>query len=417
MRQRETYVYVHLAEGPVPAGLLTMVEDGRNSRASFAYGLRYLDRTDRVAVDPVALPLPAPGERRSFETDEGFAVFNGIRDAAPDGWGRYLLGKAAGGQPLDEFDYLVASGEQRVGALAFGPTLEGPQRKTAWDGPQGVGDAFDLAELMQAALQVQEVEQLTPHLRRLLSAASSLGGARPKATTTRDGRSWIAKFPAKDDRYPMERLEFATMSLAAKCGLRVPPVALETVLGTDIYLIERFDRTSSKGKERRTPFASGLTMLGAHESELTRHSYGDLADGLRRLGSDPRTDLLELFRRMLFNILVSNDDDHLRNHGFLFDARGWRLSPLYDVVPKPQVGHERYLTLAVGPQGRRATVENAVAGAAAFGLSVEQAETEARALAGAVAQGWEAGFTKAGIVRAEVDRFATCFEQAHAAIG
>ncbi|MDI1366245.1 MAG: HipA domain-containing protein, partial [bacterium] len=216
---------------------------------------------------------------------------------------------------------------------------------------------------MAAAVeQVQSVDELDDNLRRLLTAGSSLGGARPKAATEIDGQPWIAKFTANDDNYRICRIELATMRLARRCGLNVPNLDFREILGRDIYMIERFDRALTPDGVRRHPFASGLTMLGAHESDVGRHSYADLAAALRQYGSDPRGDLVELYRRMVFNILVTNDDDHLRNHGFLWEPRGWRLSPLYDVVPKPQVGHERTLVLGVGPQGRAATLNNAIAG-------------------------------------------------------
>ena len=134
MRIRTTYVYIHLDEGPVPAGRLDMTEDGRNSYATFRYGARYLRRPNRVPVDPAALPLPDPdAPAQTFRTAKDFDLFNGIRDAAPDGWGRYLMQKAAGSENLTEFDYLVATGDHRVGALAFGPDpTAGPKRVAPW---------------------------------------------------------------------------------------------------------------------------------------------------------------------------------------------------------------------------------------------------------------------------------------------
>src|SRR5262245_17663404 len=238
MRTRTTYVYMHLDEGPVPSGRLDMIEDGRNSYATFQYGARYLRRTDRVAVDPAALALPGPEDTpQIFRTAEGFDLFNGIRDAAPDGWGRYLMQKAAGAENLAEFDYLVASGPQRVGALAFGPDpTSGPKRIAPWGREAAVGEQFDLAALAEAAEPVQEVEPLDADLARILDAGSSLGGARPKAAANRHGVAWIAKFSGKDDPYPVCRTELAAMRLARECGLTVPETDFATVLGRDVYL-------------------------------------------------------------------------------------------------------------------------------------------------------------------------------------
>jgi len=202
------------------------------------------------------------------------------------------------------------------------------------------------------------------------------------------------------------------MRLAGECGLDVPPLDFRCVLDRDIYLIERFDRIPHGNWLERRPFASGLTMLGAHESEVSSFSYADLAGAIRQFGTEVRQDLHELFRRMLLNILVTNDDDHLRNHGFLFDGEGWRLSPLYDVVPKPQLGLERRLVLGVGPEGRNATIENALAGAAVFDLGHEDATAIAEDMSRIVATRWEHLFTEAGISAADRKRFATCFRLA-----
>ncbi|MDG2520445.1 HipA domain-containing protein [Caulobacter segnis] len=404
---------MHLPAGPVPCGRLTMTSEPRASFATFAYGRRYLERADRVAVDPVQLPLPEPGgEDIVFRTEEGFSNFNGIRDAAPDGWGRYLMYKALDDREPSEAEILLASGDYRVGALAFGPTPESPGRLTPWGEGAAPGEHFTLEELAAAVEEVQSVDELDDNLRRLLTAGSSLGGARPKAATDVLGQPWIAKFPANDDIYPICRIELATMRLAKHCGLDVPNLDFREVLGRDIYMIERFDRISTADGARRQPFASGLTILGAHESDVGRHSYADLADAIRRHGADPRKDLVELYRRMVFNILVTNDDDHLRNHGFLWTAQGWRLSPLYDVVPKPQVGLERTLVLGVGPRGRAATLENAIAGAGAFGFTIEDARRDALALVDSVREGWMKQFRGAGLGDAEIRRFATCFRLA-----
>lgn len=412
MPSTSTVVFMHTLTGAVPAGRLTMTSEPRASFATFAYGRRYLERGDRAPVDPVQLPLPDPGANVLFRTEEGFANFNGIRDAAPDGWGRYLMYKALDAREPTEAEILLASGDYRVGALAFGPTTERPQRLTPWGEGDAPGEHFTLEELAAAIELVQSVDELDDNLRRLLTAGSSLGGARPKAVTDVLGQPWIAKFPANDDIYPICRIELATMRLAKRCGLDVPNLDFREVLGRDIYLIERFDRVVTADGVRRRAFASGLTLLGAHESDVGRHSYADLAEALRRYGADPRVDLVELFRRMVFNILVTNGDDHLRNHGFLWDHKGWRLSPLYDVVPKPQVGLERTLVLGVGPRGRQASLENAIAGAATFGLTPEEATHEALRLVDIVRDEWVRHFQGAGLGEAEIRRFATCFRQA-----
>lgn len=197
-----TYVFVCRNEGFVPAGLLDLTQDGRASFATFAYGDRYLERPDRIPVDPVALALPEPGSRVRFRTEEGFSVFNGVRVAAPDGWGQYLMYKAMGDRLPNDVDLLLASGDHRVGALAFGPTAQRPQPITPWGDGDAPGESFTLAELAQAAERAQQVDELDDNLRRLLTAGSSLGGARPKAATEIAGMPWGAKFPARTDTFP-----------------------------------------------------------------------------------------------------------------------------------------------------------------------------------------------------------------------
>ena len=411
MAEVATYVFLWREGGWVPAGLLQIDPRERDGSARFAYGRRYLERADRMAIDPVSLPLPEPGTDAEFVTAPGLQLFGAIADATPDGWGQYLMYKALHDRLPNAADLVLASGDRRVGALAFGPTADRPQRIMPWGEEPPAGEYVSLGELAQAAERAQSVEELDEGLRRLLNAASSLGGARPKAATDIAGAPWIAKFPRRQDTFPECRVELATMRLAAACGLDVPELGFESIFERDIYLIRRFDRPADDPKHR-LPFVSGLTMLAAHESETPKFAYADLAAALRRFGTRVRRDLHELFERMAFNVLVTNDDDHLRNHGFLHANGGWNLSPLYDVVPKPQVGLERRLALGVGDQGRAATLANVLSGARHFDLTDGEARERLLRLARQVAAGWEGQFRAAGIGAADRARFATCFRQA-----
>jgi serine/threonine-protein kinase HipA len=415
MRERRTIVYIYLDGGPVPAGRLDIVEDGRNSFAEFRYGARYVQRPDAVALDPIELPLPTGANAdQVYRTREGFEVFNGIQDAAPDGWGRFLVSKAAGAIPLTEFDYLVASGDNRVGALAFGPdATSGPKRIWPWAQQELMdGDTVDLAQLQKAVDDIAAGIEMDANARRLLDRGSPLGGARPKATTTHEGRPWIAKFETASDPYPVSRAEWAAMRIATECALDVPNIALKEIGKRAVFLIERFDRQEVDGIETRRHFASGLTMLAAPEIATHHYSYRDLAEAVRRHGSAPARDLHELFRRMTFNALVGNDDDHLRNHGFLYDGKGWRLSPLYDVAPKPQSGSDRSLVLNVGDYGKEASLRNARSGAKNFGLSDNEAVSVLEELRALVAARWEPVCKECGISGPELARMATCFQVA-----
>lgn len=188
----EAYVYVYLEDGPVPAGVLETIGSGREATARFRYGRRYLQRKDRLAIDPIQVPLPDADPDRLYTAPVDFLLFNGIRDAAPDGWGRHLMDRAAGARPLSEFDYLVATGDARVGALAFGPDLSGPRRIVQWTEQNLEGEDLDLKAMLEAVRDVDTADDLPRKHARFLARGSSLGGARPKATTEYGGKQWIA---------------------------------------------------------------------------------------------------------------------------------------------------------------------------------------------------------------------------------
>lgn len=214
----------------------------------------------------------------------------------------------------------------------------------------------------------------------------------------------------------MPLIEHATLELARDAGLDVPRTHIESLAdGRQVMLIERFDRVALPGGLGRRHMVSALTLLALHEQDSPDSSYAAIADALSQHGVGGRIarDRSELYARMVFNILVSNDDDHLRNHAFLFDppSAGWRLSPLYDVVPKPQAAHERVLHLSVGPQGRVARLDNALAGAGRFGLLPPNAAKIIDRVVRA-ARSWRITFERLGVSARECDRVATAFRRA-----
>ena len=406
--KKETTVYIHLAEGPVPAGILTTYPDGRNTISEFVYGNRYIERPDAVAVDPFMCPLPAPGRSETFQTPADFPVFNGLRDAAPDKWGRYLLDKKFPRLVLDEFDYLVASGHDRVGALAFGASpTSGPGM---WNGNvfTPATERYPDLEQIQRAIEMAEEDPTDPEFRQFLEYGPSLGGARPKGTVSWQGKLHLAKFALSSDQFNICRAEFATMKLAENCGIEIPPVGITEVAGKQVYLAERFDRVDGV----RVPFHSALTMTGSHESDYQRHSYEDIVQAITRYSSRPAADRQELYRRMVFNVFCTNSDDHMRNHGFLFHgvAGQWRLSPAYDVVPFPQTAETYRLALHIGDYGREASVPNLISAAGIFGLR----PTEAEAVIEKVREGsrrWRDFFDAHGVSDEDLVRLASCFRE------
>jgi serine/threonine-protein kinase HipA len=389
VQARKLVIFAHLDEGFAPAGKLTLTEENATVSASeFAYDLKYLEHPEAFEVDPVSLPLAGKvGVRaRKVLPAGGLKLFGGIRDAAPDAWGRRVIDAKLRAPPdcLPESAYLLEAGSNRVGALDVRTGLHAATRLEC-------GTIDELHTLLEAADCIDAGRPVAAGQEAIFDAGAALGGARPKASV-RDGDKnlWLAKFPSAGEELKVQEIEEATLRLAAQCGLRVPETRLLDVGGQPVMLIRRFDRYWEKAGggriEKRRHFVSGLTMLGCDEIEARNKSYGELAQAIDRYchPSSARDDKRELFARMVYNIFVSNDDDHLRNHGFLWDPalKGWRLSPLYDVVPHPAVGTERFQVLGVGRDGRLATLDNAMSEHALFSLS----ETEAAML---IARVWD----------------------------
>lgn len=410
----ERIVFIHLPgeTEAVPAGRLTLVEQGTVLSASrFAYGLRYLERPGALPVDPIALPLDQGRGGAQMVPPAGLTLFGALRDAAPDAWGRRVIENRLRAPPngLPESVYLDHAGPYRSGAL---DVREMPTSK-----PAGgmLPSLLELEHLRDAAARVEAGEPVPAHLELFFAGGPSLGGARPKAVLSADGREWIAKFPARNDPFDVPAAERATLELAREAGLSVPPTRIETLAdGRQVLLIQRFDREPLARGMGRRHMVSALTLLAKHEQDAPDSSYAELAAALSRhgVGGAIAPDREELFARMVFNILVSNDDDHLRNHAFLYEAagRGWRLSPLYDVVPRPQVAQERMLHLAVGPQGRLATLDNALAGGGRFGLLPPDAARIIDRVARAVL-GWREIFARLRVPGRLCDQLATAFRR------
>lgn len=377
MSRKTLAVFIYLQGQRVPAGLLDITESGTEVLASsFRYGLKYLERPLAIAVDPVSLPIANREEARGKEMMpvEGLTLFGGIRDAAPDAWGRRVI-EARLKAPLNslpESVYLLEAGNQRVGALDVSPSLEAP--------PHVVKNSMHRLEyLMEAAERIEQGLPIPAQLEDIFLAGSQLGGMRPKAGVEDDaGVLWLAKFRSHGERLDVPWIEAATLKLACDAGLDVPVVRTETLGGKTVMLIRRFDRDLIGGVQHRRHMVSALTMLGCQEAESSTRSYADIADAIRSHNGMEgiKDDALELFGRMVFNIFVSNDDDHLRNHAFLWDpaTRAWRLSPLYDVMPRPTLATERFLHIGVGRQGRLATLDNALSEYSRFGITKGDAQ-------------------------------------------
>lgn len=429
-KEQKLMVFAHIGQEWRPCGQLQMTEEGTNVLASdFAYGTKYCRRPDALEVDPVSLRLANLNEvlgKRLLPTNR-LPLFGGIRDAAPDAWGRRVIESKlrVPTNSLPESQYLLHAGSDRVGALDIRPSIH--------DGPShGPNVSHSLAHLLEAADRIEEGHPVPAHLEAIFVDGTALGGARPKATIRDEtGMQWLAKFSSRKDTFDVPGIEYASLLLAKEVGLRVPALQVRDIGDRKVMLIQRFDRywlapggtpaitvdllhtqPGHGAVEHRLAFVSGLTMVACDESESRTKAYTDLAQSVRAHCHPNviQADNEELFKRMVYNVLVSNDDDHLRNHGFLFDPRirGWRLSPLYDVLPRASHATERFLHLGVGPQGRLATLDNALAAHAMFTLSKARA-AQLIADVWAVVREWAVFFEGFGVSADEIAKIAPAF--------
>lgn len=401
--EREAYIYIQLPGSleTVTAALLRVqtLPDGTQV-GRFRYGDRYLQRPEAIALDPFHLPLA----KKVFEFTQLRGIPGAVRDAGPDAWGRrvieHKLERSAA--DLQEIDYLLHGPQDGAGYLSFGLKAEPPAPKRQYN------RTHQLAELIAATQAIEEGKPVAAHLLEQLDPGTSMGGARPKATIEDAQRLWLGKFPAKDDRCNLQRIEFATLDLARRCGLNVTQARLQTVGDADVLMLQRFDRDYTDKGYLRFGLVSGLTVLDCGDSHLDRErwSYPLLADNLRRWSDKPEADCAELFRRMVFNAAVTNNDDHPRNHALLRRQKGWRLSPAYDLVPAPVVSLERRdLALTVGNYGRTASIYNLLSQAGRFGLSAEEARAEIdRAVD--VVRHWRDSFFACGVSAKDIDYIA-----------
>lgn len=404
----ETLVYLDLEGTPHLVGRLWTRTRKRRESASFEYDPTWLKRPDRFSLEPALTLDPGP-----FHARPAKPLFGAIGDSAPDRWGRALMRRAerrraerAGETPrtLREIDYLLlVNDEARQGALRFAAEQKG--LFLAVRGATPIPPLIELPRLLSAAEHVAAESDTDEDLQLLLAPGSSLGGARPKASVIdHDGHLAIAKFPHKDDQYNTVLWEAVALALADAAGIPVPAWRVEMVGDKAVLLLRRFDRAGAT----RLPFLSAMSMLDA--VDLETRSYLEFVDALRKYGSAPKEDMHQLWRRIVFTILISNTDDHLRNHGFLYGGpQGWRLAPAYDLNPVPVDIKPRVLATAIDTDDTAASLELALSVADYFELDA----SEARKIAGEVGQaafGWRSVAKQRGLTPGEIDRMASAFE-------
>jgi len=405
------FAKVALGEKLIQVGELRYTRTGPRQFSVFSYNPDWAASVGAFELQP-AFPLEGGPFHASGQSGNVRDALAGVfADAAPDTWGRTLLERAYGAG-LSEFEYLTLSDDScRQGALRLiddqGAVIQG-------GAPHAVPRLVDLEAITGIARAYEQGNDVSAADIQALAGAGGSGGARPKANVIDDGTLWLAKFTSVHDQQPVERVEVATLRLAASCGIRVPEVRLELIdTPFPVALIKRFDRLG-KG---RIPYLSARTALGKTGAELG--SYTEIADFIRQAGPDPAEDFLEIYRRLIFTILVSNKDDHLKNHGFLYvGADKWRLSPMFDVNPAPDRNPHLETAIFEGGDHKRSILQ-ALAAAEFFEITDADARALIRDIAQRIGATWRDALRAAGVTGALAKHYEPAFihEEAGIALG
>jgi len=410
-KQQECFVYIQLPDttNMITAGRyhLDMREGVPVGR--FVYGRSYRDNPAAVPLDPFELPIIS----RTFETAKMRGIFGALRDASPDAWGRGVIEKQLGRTDLSEMDILLHSPEDRAGALSFGLNVAPPAPVRRFNRVVHLDVLLREAERLISDRGPSEGSTaVAEQVEALVHPGTSLGGARPKNVVEDEEGLWVAKFPRADDRWNMPRVEAATLALARECKLHVAVSRVQAVASRDVLLVKRFDRVRQDDGYSRHRMVSGLTVLGAEDShrDRDRWSYVLLADELKRWSRRPDDDLRELFCRVVFSALVSNTDDHPRNHALIAPGPSFELSPAYDLTPMPHSSVERRdLAMIVGRFGRYANRANLISSAGAYRLSEQDAGAIFDAMAETVRSRWHSVFRREGVSERDCETVSRAF--------
>ena len=411
-KEKTIFVYDDFSmQNPTLMGILYVNSLKGGESYSFEYDREWLKKTSlKITLDPELMPYS--GRQYPF----GKTIFGLFSDSSPDRWGRVLMNKRErilagkeGRKPakLYDSDYLLGvDDEMRLGGIRFKTEPNGAFLSD--DKETAAPPWASLRTLEEASRNFENDDTVVSEkwLNQLIRPGSSLGGARPKATVidTKE-QLWIAKFPSKNDENDTGAWEMVTHNLAELCGLHVPEAKLEKFsnLGST-YLVKRFDRILNK----RVHFASAMTLLGKTDGTSTADgtSYLDIAAFIKSYGAQPKRDLIELWKRIVFNMAVSNTDDHLRNHAFIFTENGWELSPLYDVNPVPY-GDE--LSLNVDEEDNSINIDLAIEASVRFGISKTDATAYAKDILELVKENWEKRAMALGLSRRLIEEMRPAF--------
>ncbi len=403
-------VVVQIAGEDVLAGRLWSHRRGRAESATFAYEPGFLARPDAYELDPsltlVANQQQTPADRK---------IFAAFSDSAPDRWGRRVIDRTEKGRAdregrtersFGEIDYLLGVRDDlRQGALRFRAPGAGTYLANE---TEGIPPLIELSRLLNAADRLERDDPSEEDLTLLLRGGSSLGGARPKASVSvGPGSAAIAKFPSPADDHDVVRWEAVALGLAREAGIEVPDYGLHSVDGKAVLVIDRFDRAGGV----RVGYVSAMTMLESTDGE--QGSYIDIADAIERNSPQAGQDLEQLWRRAAFSVLISNTDDHLRNHGFLrTSSAGWTLSPAFDLNPDASPG-PKHLSTTIDFDDPAASIELLMAVREYFRLGENRARQVLGAVVAATRQ-WREAAAATGLDRVAIEQMASAFEHEQA---
>lgn len=407
MADKKVFVYINLEGKDYLVGEMWSRFNKGKETSTFEYSEEWLNRKEKFSLEPNL--FLGKGQQ---PTRKGIAIFGAFGDSAPDTWGRILmrryearLAKEEGRPPktLNEIDYLLGVNDvARQGALRFKHSADGEFLANRID---PIPPLVDIKKLLVAAEHIEDENEKFEDIKLLLMPGSSLGGARPKASIIdKNGNLCIAKFPKNSDTYNLVLWEAVALTLAKNAGINTQEWHLEKIGDKDVIILKRFDRNG----QIRTPFLSAMSMLNAIDNDERAYSYMEIADVIRLHGANPKADLTELWKRIVFSILISNTDDHLRNHGFLYESEmGWRLSPAYDINPNPQ--NAGVLTTYISEDNNSADIDLALSVAEYFGLSGEEALLIIENVKKAVCN-WQDTAKSFGIKRSEIEQMKGAFK-------
>ena len=408
MSDKKVLVYISLSNENYFIGTLWSHFNRGRETSDFEYSKDWLKNPKAFSLEP-ALFLGAGKQVNPRQTP----LFGSFGDSAPDTWGRILMrryeaqiAKDENRSPrtLNEIDYLLYVNDYaRQGALRF--RTEDNKDFLFPGNLKSIPPLVNLTKLLAATEKVVDFEERNSDLQLLLAPGSSLGGARPKASVIdKDGNLCIAKFPKKDDYTNNVLWEAVALTLAKNCGLNVQEWSLHKAGKKNVIVLKRFDRNGNT----RIPFLSAISMLNAIDNDSQTHSYLDIADAIRQNGAVPKEDLKELWKRVVFSILISNTDDHLRNHGFLYvNEAGWKLSPLYDI--NPSCDNKNVLSTYITETDNSQSLDLALEVCEYFEISIENAKIIILDMKNKI-KNWKTVAKQFGLSKSEIDKMEVAFK-------